>query len=317
MKITNRLKQAACLVVIAFAGTAVYAACTSGSKVQAEESGVSISPLVFELNADPETTVTNQVKIYNPTDDTMNVTMRMEDFTPVGEEGDVVLQNPGENTAYSIARWTEITPEQISLPPKEEQYVTFTIDVPYNAEPGGHYGSLVASISAPSTEVTGSAIETKRGALILLRASGNVEEEVEISKFETEKVHENLPVDFSLSFKNTGNVHVKPVGFITISDMFGNQVEQIAIPQNNVIPGAIRTANTSWEEDISIGYYTATVVANYGTANANSVTESITFFVLPLKQVLLLGVILIAVIILVFTARKRIKKAFKVLISKE
>ncbi|MFC1780070.1 WxL protein peptidoglycan domain-containing protein [Patescibacteria group bacterium] len=280
------------------------------------QTGLSISPVVFELNSDPSDSLTNQIKVYNPTDNPTNVKMLVEDFTPVGEEGQVVLEEPDENTTFSLASWATITPEEFVLRPAEQQVVSFTINVPANAEPGGHYGSIVAYISGGGSETTGSSIGSKRGALVLLRVSGDIKENIIVNTFSTKSFQEKGPVEFDLKFENTGNVHVRPAGFITITDTFGNQVVELEIPQNNVIPDAIRQAGTTWEDTNLIGRYTATLVANYGTGSKQTITSVTNFIVFPWKIGLIIGGIILVLLITLIKSRKRLSKAIKVLIGK-
>ncbi|GAB4159172.1 MAG: hypothetical protein Fur003_2970 [Candidatus Dojkabacteria bacterium] len=282
-----------------------------------EGAGLTISPLVFELNADPKDSLTNQIKIYNPTSNSANVSIGVEDFKPVGDQGDVVLSEPTVNDfTYSIASWTQIVPSTFTLEPGKQQIVTYKINVPATAEPGGHYGSIVATISGGQSNVSGSSVGSKRGALILLRVSGDIKESLIVDNFETKSFLQEGPVDFTLKFKNTGNVHLKPTGFITITNMFGKKVAEIEIPQKNVIPDAVRDVSTSWKADKLFGQYTATVVANYGNTSQQVVTESLAFTVFPLKKALILFAILALVGLVLFLGRKRIGKALKVLLGK-
>lgn len=281
-----------------------------------DEAALSISPVVFELNANPGDTVSNQIKIYNPTEFALSVNMTAEDFTPVGEEGNVVLTEAEDNSTFSIASWTTISPAEFIIKPEEQVIVSYTIVVPEDGEPGGHYGSIVAALSGGIQEVSGSSVASKRGSLVLLRIAGNVEEKIRVNTFDTASFSEYGPVDFSLKFENVGNVHVRPAGFITITDMFGKQVAEIEIPQNNVIPNAIRQADVKWDEENLIGKYTATVVANYGATSKQVVTDVVTFTVFPWKIILLYSVGIILFIAILFKLRHRLKKAFKVLLGK-
>ena len=280
------------------------------------ESGLSISPVVFELNSDPGDTLTNQVKIYNPTENSLQVKMKIEDFTPVGEEGQVILQEPGENTTYSLAGWTTVSPSSFTIQPEQQQLVTFTIGVPQNGEPGGHYGSIVATLSGGANQTTGSTVGSELGALILLRVSGNVKEEIVVNTFSTASFKETGPIDFEIKFENTGNVHVKPAGFVSITDMLGQEVALFEIPQKNVIPGAVREANASWGETRLFGRYTATLIVNYGNEGKQTVTEVFSFIVFPWKTVLIVLALVAVIIAFLFYFRKRISKAFKVLVGK-
>ena len=71
--------------------------------VFAQEMGLNISPLTFELTANPGDTLSNKLKLYNPTDSTVIVKMETEDFKAVGETGQVIVA-PEENITYSLKR---------------------------------------------------------------------------------------------------------------------------------------------------------------------------------------------------------------------
>jgi hypothetical protein len=309
----NVIKLVVIIISFLLIGKVVY----QRIEVQAqEEAGLSISPVVFELNADPGDTLTNQVKIYNPTDFPQHVKMLVEDFEPVGEEGDVILDEPNTDNTYSLAKWTTISPKEFTLASEEQKLVTYAISIPPNGEPGGHYGSVVAFISGGSDQMTGSAVGSKRGALILLRVSGKISEDLTINMFSTKSFQEYGPIKFDLKFENIGNVHVRPAGFITIIDTWGKQVAQLDIPQNNVIPGAIRQAGPEWENVNLMGRYTATIVANYGSGSKETVTSVTTFTVFPWKKGLVIGGGVIIGLFLVIRGRRRLKRAFKVLLGK-
>jgi Bacterial protein of unknown function (DUF916) len=282
-------------------------------------SGLTVSPVVFELSADPGDKVTNQMKVFNPTDSPIEVTMGVNDFTPVGEEGEVRLQEPGENKTFSIATWTKVSPEKFTIQPKKQQIVDFTISPPKDAEPGGHYGSIVATIGASTpSEVPGSSISTKSGGLVLLRVSGQVKEELQIARFKAVKDFQQTgPVDFDILFTNTGSVHVRPAGFITVTDMFGRKVSETEIEQKNVIPGASRKVTANLPKKGLFGRYTATLVVNYGNGSKQTISSVTSFTVLPLVKIGIGFGVVAFIVLLLFIARKRILLAMKVLFGKQ
>ena len=146
-------------------------------KAQAQSQGavgLTISPLTFELTANPGDVLTNKVRVYNPTDSAIAIRMETEDFTVSGEAGQVKIE-PAETETYSLARWVKISPDNFTLEPKEQKVIDFTIEVPQGAEPGGHYGSVLATIGGVAGEnLTGAAIAQKVGSLVLLSVAGQV-----------------------------------------------------------------------------------------------------------------------------------------------
>jgi len=276
--------------------------------------GLSASPLTFELTANPGDVLINQVKITNAGDSVVGVKMEVEDFTVAGEVGHVQLE-PAETETYSIARWVTFEPAEFVLQPKEYKLVNFIISVSDNAEPGGHYGSIIAGTTAViGGGVTGMAVAGRVGTLVLLSVAGEVKEEVIVKDFFVPAYSEYGPVQFTIRFENKGTVHVKPTGYITVTNWLGKKVADVEFPQRNVLPNSVRKIETSWNQKwLWAGKYTATLSGSYGIANTLLTPTVITFWAFPWK----VGVGILIVLILLILSRKRWLAAFRVLIRGE
>ena len=309
--------------------------------VFAQEVGqaLSISPLTFELTANPGDILSNKIKVYNPSNSSIIVKMEAEDFKAVGETGQVIV-TPEENITYSLKRWVKIDPVEFTLEPKEQKFVDFTIEVPGNAEPGGKYGSVLATTGGVmGGGLTGAGIAQKVGALLLLTVSGEVQEKLQVKEFiageikdskttnpgetKREKVFnprryfEYGPVSFEIKFENVGTVHVRPRGYVTITDWRGKKVKDIEFPQFNVIPGAVRKIETTWDCKWLFGRYTATIVGSYGTTNLPFEPQVITFWAFPWKIISGISLLILAIIVFLFLTRRRWKLAMKILLKGE
>ena len=279
--------------------------------------GISISPVTFELTANPGDVLTNSLKVYNPTDSIIGIKMEVEDFTVVGEMGEVRIK-PAETETYSLARWITAEPAEFILEPKEQKFISFTINVPENAEPGGHYGSVLATTKGIVSEgASGPSVAQKVGALVLLTVSGEAKEELIVKDFSCFSFSEYGPIKFSIRFENTGTVHVRPKGFVTIADWRGKKAADVSFRQNNVIPGAVRRIETSWDKKWLAGRYTATLIGNYGTANIPISPLVVTFWVIPWKISLAILFALIIIIIFFYKTRKRWRAAASILVRGE
>lgn len=273
--------------------------------------GISISPLTFEITANPGDKVSNVLKVLNNSDSALGIQMNAEDFTAVGETGEVVVK--GElNDSYSLAKWITVEPEQFTLDPHSQQLVNFTIEVPANGEPGGHYGSILATIGGTTATGTGAAISQKVGSLLLLQVAGPVNELLFVKGLEAPSFSEYGPVTIDARFENRGSVHLKPRGFIQVTDIFGKQVANLSLSQKNILPGSVRKIDTVWDRKILFGRYTATLTAIYGSTN-EPLIANVSFWVIPWK--ITLGIFFGALLILsiLIKSRRRLSLAAKVL----
>lgn len=302
------------LAVAAVGTVAVFTLAVTPSSVSAQGSGssLSISPLTFELTSNPGDTISNVVRVFNNGDQAMNVVMEVRDFTAAGERGEVALGTL-ENQSFSLTKWVKVSPETFVLEPRSFKVVDYTVSIPPNAEPGGHYGTILASLTS-NTESTGAALAQKIGSLLLLQVSGEVKEQLTIKSFQAPSFSEYGPIELDVRFENHGSVHLKPRGFITIKNMAGAEVARLDIPQSNVLPNSIRRLALNLNDRWLWGRYDATLAAIYGTTN-EPLSATVSFWVFPWKAALGIVVGVLVVLILLYRGRRRIKVAFKVLLT--
>lgn len=284
-------------------------------QAQQPSRAITITPPRFELYANPGDQVSEIIRVRNDSASPTSFKVLIEDFTSVGEEGQVALQEDNSTHSFSLAQW--ITPEttDITLQPGEERPFTFTVSVPKNAEPGGHYASVL--FQAAGGDVQGGASVTQRvGALILLRVSGNVVENASIESFTAPTYAQKTPLNITLRVKNAGNTHIRPRGTIVITDIFGKKVDELPLNGQNVLPGVVRKMDTEWNKPNVLGYYTATLVATYGEQNL-PMTAATKFLVVNTTAAILIGVGVIAAILFIvslISGKSRLLRALQVII---
>lgn len=284
--------------------------------VFAQGTSVGLSPLSFELTGNQGDVIENYLKVGNPDkDNVVTIKMVAEDIAPTGEQGHVIVE-PADTQSYSLASWVKCEPAEFTLQPGVQQTVKFTITVPSNAEPGGHYGTVVAGATAVAgPETTGATIVPRVGTLILLTVPGEAKENLSIKEFSVgQDYFDQGPVSFTAKFENLGTVHLQPAAVITITDLWGRKIKEIPLTQKNVLPRGVRTFEATWNQKWLLGgKYVATLSGTYGRKNIPLTSEVITFWAFPWKVAL--G-ILLALIFFILT-RKRWLTAFKVLLKGE
>jgi len=299
-------------VIIAFA---IFFSICIKSTLAVETTSISVSPLSFDLSANPGDTIVNEFLVRNSGKDSINISVESQDFVASGEEGEITLSD--EKTTYSLTSWVDVDKGKFTLAGGKQQRVKFVIRVPYNAEPGGHYASVFAHLSPTTADSqSGAYVGQKIGSLVLLRVAGNVREEASIESFKTaSKWLEKGPITFDLRIKNTGSVHIKPKGMIAITNIWGDKVADIPVDQKNVLPGAIRHMSAEWSDTPMIGKFTATVLSYYGQDN-QQMTETTTFWIIPWKIILVITIIIAVAATLIYLGRRRLKEAFRALAGK-
>lgn len=281
---------------------------------------LTVSPTIYELTASQGQTIVKAVRLENESKDVQTFQPSTQNFIadPEGKSPYFVGNEPQE----SLANWISINSSKITLKPGEKVDVPFTIMIPNNAEPGGHYAAIGWS-DIPSSVSSGANISVNsdiRFPMILLNvvsdANGQPLEVVEDAKIQSfgtkdgETMFQRLPVVFTASISNSGNVHFRPEGHITVKNMFGRAVAVLPFNpgkgEGNVLPNSVREFFVPWDKGLAFGMYTGELTMMYGR-NGKTLDSSstVTFWVMPPVMVLLwlVAIILIIAIGVLLTAR--------------
>lgn len=262
------------------------------SKVDAQSNqaiGLAISPPVSEKQVNPGGQISGTIKVSNPTNQDLNVATSVKYFTAKGEEGSPDVLDT-EDANFSLAKWVEIE-KNFKLKSQESKEVKYTINVPKDAEAGGHYGVILFTPSATSgqTATSGSAVAavSQIGSLFLVSVNGLINYDGKISEFSSNKklyLNSTNVVDLVTRFQNLGNAHVKPAGNIIIKNAFGKKVAELKVnqKQGNVLPQSIRKFTNDWSKKYGFGWYKANVSLTYG--DGQNVSAALMFWIIPWKE---------------------------------
>ena len=260
-----------------------------GVHAQEPSSRLFVAPAKFELAVSPGEAVTSSIRIINRSRDSVPIEAVSLNFTaeeltgsmrffggvePRGTERGTTRNKNGEeavdDTSFNTSKWIVLEKPNFILSPGEEERIPFSIRVPENAEPGGHYAVILFQPRVPPSdgEGTGPRIIPQIGSLVLLSV---MTEDMErpartfaISTFalpEDERMRtvermfttifpparaETLQIvgkslfRFSLGIKNNDIIHVRPEGKITLYDFRGKKVNEIDVLPQTVLPGKTR-----------------------------------------------------------------------------
>ena len=278
------------LLLIGFiACLAILAAATAQAQGQA---GVSISPALIEESHDPGVKKEYSVTVKNLNDYEQKFYISTRDITDVKDGGTPVFANNNlEKTGMELANWISLGVTEITLPAGVSERVNFTMQIPADATPGSHFGSVFISVDAPEIAQSGAAIGYQVANIISIRVSGEANEGANIRQFSTEKFfHGSKNVNFEARIENTGNVLVRPTGPVEIFNMLGKKVDTVIFneSQGAVFPGKVREYNFSWQGDgAGFGRYEVVMSPVYGETGARkTMSSTASFWILPLNIIL-------------------------------
>lgn len=309
------------------AAPALAATSNTGTQQPAITTGqaLEIAPPVVTLSVNPGQSTKVQIFLRDVSPSTVVVTGQVNDFVAAGEDGTpkILLEDKGNNP-YSIKGWIPLV-QSLRLAPREVKSLTVSINVPKNASPGGHYGIIRFTATAPQPTGTGVSLNASLGALLLITVSGKVKESLSVQQFtvshnkKTGKIFESTPLTFTTRLKNSGNIHEQPVGQIIVKDMFGRDTASVNVnlPPRNVLPQSVRKFESQLDSTVIgnkklFGHYSANLTITYG-ADKQKTTSSVSFWVIPYR---LMAVIIIVLVAGFFVLRAFIRRYNRRIITK-
>lgn len=296
----------------------------------APTAAMTVSPVLLDYQIAPGASRQGLATLINDSKETKTYTLSAENFIARGEDGE--QQYLVEAQPTGLASWIHVDQPTVTLEPGTSREFPFLIVVPPNAEPGGHYATLFFSQAGGSLGGgSGVGVAEQVGVLLLVNVPGNIHEALQVDSFRVTgpSMANRLPILFETRLKNTGSVHERPVGTITIQNGFGNVVARIPMNPTNaaILPSSIRRMASTWSASAPLrhggfvseivnewthfgfGKYTATISANYGAQQAHLQGTSVSFWILPWHLMIVAAIIVALLIVLISLYNQMIIRA--------
>ncbi|OGZ02748.1 MAG: hypothetical protein A3G64_00015 [Candidatus Liptonbacteria bacterium RIFCSPLOWO2_12_FULL_60_15] len=254
---------------------------------------VTVGPAKQEFSSDPGETLRGTAYVKNETAKAAMFFPSFEEFTE--EEGSRRYFTREGGLSSWIA---PLLP--VSLAPGEGKTLPLIINVPKDAPPGSHFAVIWWSTADPAKLKEGQVtIAAKAGALLYLTVSGEAYRSAQIVSFRAEggrRFFGGLPIRFSVLIKNEGNVYEKPMGTLTLTNLFGGESARVKVNEfgSQVLPRSQKTL-----PDIELagdrflfGPYRANLDLVYGE-NAHLSAQTWVFVMPPEALVWMIAIILV------------------------
>jgi hypothetical protein len=268
-----------------------------------------VSPPTVSDNVDPGDKKEGVMKLTNtsPTD-TLTFKAVVKDFIVEDTIGTPLVNvDISDKEKYAASSWVGVYPSTFTIAPGKSQEITYYVQVPEDARPGGRYAAVVYEPQERiDIEGTGTGVETHIGTLFIFRVNGDIVENATVKSFAAEKkFYEYGPATILTQIGNLSDSHIRPQGTIAVKNLIGQTIETVNLMEHNIFPEAARDYTNTVGKKYMFGMYTAELRATYGTNNNLTLFAEATFFVLPWKIVLIVTLIIVAVILLVIFLRRR------------
>lgn len=306
--------------------------------VEAQErkfNGIIINPAIVNIELAPGQSYEGEISLVNDfqSEDRFQFTPYITNFTQSGETGDPKFYyDENESISTNAAEWVTVLEPNYTIGFTEEAKSKFRVEVPLNADPGGHYAAILY-LRQEQSDVDPSQVglNTAIGSLLFITVVGDVERDGELVEFKsTKNVYDVAPFEFSIRYKNTGNVHspiggnifiyksdiTNPVGIIEVNEDAGVTLPGYVRQYFEVFGGGFITRENGTYQihpkeitKVYFGKYKATLKLKHDKAGERVTTErTISFLVIPWQLLVVLSLVVLIFVLVVFFKLGRSKK---------
>ncbi len=283
-----------------------------------DAAGVKIQPTLIEERVDAGETFSSVLRITNLSDRTEDFSLTVRDISRIKPDGTPeFVTDSQEATGFELSSWVKLDRNSITIGAGKTGEVPFSVVVPPKASPGGHFGGIIAATKPPELKEIGATVSYGATTVIALRVGGEVVEGVTVREFRTEKsVYTKPEVKFIARLENTGNALLRPRGPVEIVDFWGKKVATLVLNESGagILPKAIRQFEVDWRgEGLAVGRYQVVMSLGYGEDGKETITEYLSFWVLPTQIIYpaaagIIGLILLLVILVKFQVRRKVRE---------
>ena len=200
-------------------------------------------------------------------------------------------------------QWVQFKQVKYRLEAGASTKVDYTVRVPSNARPGGHYGVIFAE-SQPSSEVSGnSVLRNKRvGSILYTTVNGDTTLKGSVVSTDIPFWQLQPPLKATTRIKNDGNTDFADTISYRVKDVFGN-VKYETKAEWALLPQTIRRVTLDWDKAAWLGIYKVEIDHKYLDSS-----ESSSGYVLILPRYILIIFALLVVTGGGYGIYRRIKK---------
>lgn len=276
----------------------------------------------FVYTLEPDESVENALLVFNNKDRETTIEVYAVD-SKLSNIGQFALSAKDEEKK-DIGAWVKFESGEevveVTLAPNSREKVPFTITVPKDADAGEHSGAIVIQEKIPSQMTGGGAVVVTRiGTRIYATVPGEIVREISFPDFKVNYDKEKKQFFISLILKNESNVTLYPKIKLFIKDEFFNKKSGIIETSPQLSRGAQINVDFNWSKPRLLkfltypGRFSFQVKVSYDDEGEirTKETEKTSFWIIPWKELLIFGLIILILAIYFENKRRLVKKERK------
>jgi len=235
----------------------------------AAQVSVEVSPLRVEVSGGPGESHTQAITLTNQGPDPVRIRATIDDWH-LSKDGTPQFTPAPPGTWTSAVDWIRLAPPEQVIEPGKQGVVRFTLTVPAGTQEGGYRASVMFEFGAADADPVARGRQVtlrSRVATVVYATVGQPPVAVDLTNLVV-RAEAGRPPQAIATLHNTGRVHVRTKGLLTIYDQSGTVVRQVDLPSAPVLPESERDVAipTGGDEDppLAAGTYRVEVKIDVG-----------------------------------------------------
>ncbi|AWZ16512.1 DUF916 domain-containing protein [Streptomyces sp. ICC1] len=189
----------------------------------------------------------DQIAVWNYGEESLTLAVYASDAVNTVDGGFDLL--PAGQAPKDAGSWIKLEKDQVTVPPKGNVLVPFTVSVPRDVTPGDHTGGIVASLPGGGQDAQGNKVKLDQrvGARVYIRAAGTLTPRLEVQQVSA--AYEGTANPFAAgsatvtyTLRNTGNVRLGARQAVRVNGLFGTSVTAGGLGDlGDLLPGSSLT----------------------------------------------------------------------------
>jgi len=223
------------------------------------------------LSVTPGQTVYGDLVMENPSAETRQMRVYLEDWSYLPEGNGSKKFFPAGSTSLSCSPWITFSPAEFTLPAYGKQRISFSVKMPKDAR-GTYYSvmfmeSVFGSAIAQQQGISGGlSLAIRVGALFYIEAKGTIKRSAVINNLSVKKDTETKKTLVSIDLRNTGNTDITAGGSFHIMNNEGLILARSEFSDAYTFGGSSAQLTAFWKENIPAGKYSLVLTINIGKA---------------------------------------------------
>lgn len=263
----------------------------------------SVSPIIIDLELEKRDIVTKDITITNKDAKQIRLFASVNEVS-LDDNGAIetfVAPSMTDDRSSSVTSWIQVTRKRIEIPPGESVTIPVTFKVHPDVQPGEYHAIVGFGEGSNQPQAQQKVMDGVAPAVAIRIGVDKVQNQfLRLEHFSVDRfITDASESEISYTLQNPGNDPVVPAGEIIIYDNHGTEVSSLPVnPEGTTVePGKELQLFAAAPKDLGIGKHKAFLSVEYGEHLTASVHDTAFFFVLPLKQVIMVFVAIMVVAI--------------------